>query len=132
MKRNAYLVPLPVYGLPKPPFLHSTIEYENQGIKWAFPVIAEKARAPMRLWNALHGLTAWAGLWNVVTLILLLGFKRKELLAPFLMSISLMGVLFVFAPIPDGRYGLFVLIVGQIALLGKLIEWAQTGSNRFT
>jgi hypothetical protein len=130
MKRNAYLVPLPLNGLPNPPFLHSTIEYENRGIEWAFPAIAEKARVPMRLWNALHGLTAWAGLWSVVTLILHLGFKRRELLAPLLMSISLMGVLFVFAPIPDGRYGLFVLIVGQIALLGKLIEWAQTGSNR--
>ena len=130
VKRNAYLVPFPLNGLPNPPFLHSTIEYENQGVEWKFPAIAEKARVPMRLWNALHGLTAWAGLWSLVTLILLLGFKRKELLAPFLMSISLMGVLFVFAPIPDGRYGLFVLIVGQIALLGKLIEWAQTGSNR--
>ena len=130
MKRNAYLVPLPLNGLPKPAFLHSTIEFKNQGIEWAFPTIAEKARAPMRLWNALRGFTAWAGLWSVVTLILLLAFKGKELLAPLLMSISLMGVLFVFAPIPDGRYGLFVLIVGQIALLGKLIEWAQTGSNR--
>ncbi len=46
------------------------------------------------------------------------------------MSFSLIGVLFVFAPIPDGRYAMFALIVGQIALLGKLIEWAQTGSNR--
>ena len=130
LKRNAYLVPLPLNGLPKPPFLHSNIEFENLGIKWAFPTIAEKTRAPIRLWNALHSLTAWVGLWSVVTFTLFLGFKRRELLAPLLMSVSLMGVLFVFAPIPDGRYGSFVLIVGQIALLGKLVEWAQTGSNR--
>ena len=130
LKRNAYLVPLPLNGLPKPPFLHSNIEFENLGIEWAFPTIAEKARAPIRLWNALYGLTAWVGLWSLVTFILFLGFKRRELLAPLLMSASLMGVLFVFAPIPDGRYGLFVLIVGQIALLGKIVEWAQTGSNR--
>jgi len=132
LKRNAYLIPLPLNGLPKPPFLHSTIEFQDQGIEWAFPTIAEYARAPMRLWNLSRSFTAWAGLWSAITLVLLLGFKRRELLAPFLMSISLMGVLFIFAPIPDGRYGLFVLIVGQIALLGKLIEWAQTGSNRFT
>ena len=130
LKRNAYLVPLPLNGLPKPPFLHSNIEFENLGIEWAFPTIAEKARAPIRLWNALHSLTAWVGLWSVVTFTLFLGFKRRELLAPLLMSASLMGVLFVFAPIPDGRYGSFVLIVGQIALLGKIVEWAQTGSNR--
>jgi hypothetical protein len=129
LKRNAYLVPLPLNGLPKPPFLHSTIEFQNQGIEWAFPDLAENARAPMRLWNLFHSFTAWAGLWFAVILILLVGLKRRELLAPFLMSISLMGVLFVFAPIPDGRYALFVLIVGQIALLGKVIEWAQTGSN---
>jgi 4-amino-4-deoxy-L-arabinose transferase-like glycosyltransferase len=129
LKRNAYLVPLPLHGIPKPPFLHSTIEFENRGIEWAFPSIAEEARAPMRLWNAMRGFTAWAGLWFAVLSVLLLGLKNRELLAPFLMSISLMGVLFVFAPIPDARYALFVLIVGQIALLGKFIEWAQTGSN---
>ena len=130
IKRNAYLVPLPLNGFPNPPFLHSTIEFKDQGIEWAFPGIAEKARAPIRLWNLLHSFTAWAGLWCAITLILLVGFKRRELFVPFLMSLSLIGVLFIFAPIPDGRYALFALTVGQVALLGKLIEWAQTGSNR--
>jgi hypothetical protein len=130
LKRNAYLVPIPFNGLPKPPFLHSTIEFKDQGIEWAFPQVAEKARAPIRLWNLLHSFTAWAGLWSAITLVLLVGFKRRELFAPFVMSLSLIGVLFIFAPIPDGRYALFALIVGQLALLGKLIEWAQTGSNR--
>ena len=65
-----------------------------------------------------------------LTLILMTRFKKNELFAPFLMSLSLLGVLFVFAPIPDGRYALFALIVGQMALLGKVVEWAQTGSNR--
>ena len=130
LKRNAYLVPISLNGLPKPPFLHSTIEFKDQGIEWAFPTVAEQARAPLRLWNLLHSFTAWAGLWSVVTFVLLVGFKRRELFVPFLMSFSLIGVLFIFAPIPDGRYALFTLIVGQLALLGKLIEWAQTGSNR--
>ena len=130
LKRNAYLVPLPLNGLPNPPFLHSTIEFRDQGIEWAFPEVAEKARAPIRLWNLLHSFTAWAGLWSLITLVLLIGFKSRELFAPFVMSLSLIGVLFIFAPIPDGRYALFALIVGQLALLGKMIEWAQTGSNR--
>ena len=130
LKRNAYLVPLPLNGSPKPPFLHSTIEFKDQGIEWAFPAVAEAARAPMRLWNLLRSITAWAGLWSAITLVLLVGFKQREMFVPFLMSFSLIGVLFVFAPIPDGRYALFALIVGQIALIGKVIEWAQTGSNR--
>ena len=130
LKRHAYLVPLPFNGLPKPPFLHSTIEFKGQGIEWAFPTVAENARASMRLWNLFRGFIAWAGLWSAMTLILLVGFKRRELFAPFIMSLSLIGVLFIFAPIPDGRYALFALIVGQMALLGKMIEWVQTGSIR--
>ena len=130
LKRNAYLVPLPFYGLPTPPFLHSTIEFQNQGIEWAFPSIAEKARAPIRLWNLFHSFMAWAGLWGTIAFILLLISKRHELLAPVVMAFSLIVILFVFAPIPDGRYALFVLITGQLALVGKLIEWALSGSNR--
>ncbi len=130
LKRNAYLVPLPLNGLPKSPFLHSDIEFKDQGIEWTFPAIAEKARAPIRLWNLLRSFTAWAGLWCAITFVLLVGFKLREVFVPFLMSLSLIGVLFVFAPIPDGRYALFTLIVGQMALLGKVTEWAQTGSNR--
>ena len=130
LERNAYIVPLPLNGLPNPPFLHSTIEFRDQGIEWAFPEVAEIARAPIRLWNLLNSFTAWAGLWSLTTLVLLVGFKKRELFAPFVMSLSLIGVLFIFAPIPDGRYALFALIVGQMALVGKVIEWAQTGSNR--
>jgi hypothetical protein len=130
IERNAYLIPLPLNGIPNPPFLHSSIEFKDQNIEWAFPAIAEKARAPIRLWNLFRSFTAWAGIWSVITLVLLLGFKKREQFVPFLMSLSLIVVLFIFAPIPDGRYAAFALIVGQMGLLGKLVEWAQTGSNR--
>lgn len=130
LQRNAYLIPIPLFGIPTAPFLHSTIEFKDQGIEWAFPSIAEQARAPMRLWNALRGITGWAGMWALVTLLLLVLTKKRELLPTFLMSISLIGILFVFSPIPDGRYALFALIAGQAALIGKFVEWALTGSNR--
>ena len=130
LQRNAYLIPVPLFGIPTTPFLHSTIEYEFQDIEWAFPSVAEPARAPMRLWNALRGITGWAGMWTLITLLLLIGTKKRELLPALLMSVSLIGILFVFSPIPDGRYALFALIAGQIALIGKIVEWAQTGSNR--
>lgn len=123
LQRNAYLIPLPVNGLPNPPFLHSTIEYEYQGIKWAFPTIAEEVRVAVRLWNAIRGITAWVGLWCALIFIVLIVLRRNQLLVPLVMSISLIGVLFIFSPIPDGRYGLFVLIVGQLTLLGVLVEW---------
>ena len=130
LDRNAYLVPIPISGIPTEPFLHSIIEFKDQGIEWAFPSIAEKARILMRAWNAGRGLTGWAGLWALVLMGLAIWRKQKALIPAVAMSIAMIGILFVVAPIPDGRYALFVLIAGQLALLGNIVEWAQTGSNR--
>ena len=129
-ERNAYLIPIPIFGIPTEPFLHSTIEFKDQGIAWAFPSIAEKARIPMRAWNAARGLTGWAGLWGLVLVSLMVVGRKKNLVPPAVMSVGLMAIIFVVAPIPDGRYALFVLIAGQLAFIGKIVEWAQTGSNR--
>ena len=130
VKRNAYVIPIPIFGIPKAPFLHTTIEFKNQGINWAFPSVAEKARLPMRAWNAVRGITGWAGLWGLVLIGLAFFARQKDLLPTIAMSAALLGILFVVAPIPDGRYALFVLIAGQLALVGYIVEWAQTGSNR--
>jgi hypothetical protein len=130
LKRNSYLLPVPIYGIPKVPFLHSTIEFKDAGIEWAFPSIAEKARVLMRIWNAIRGITAWAGFWTLALVLIATLGKRIELLIPTLLSISLSGILFVVAPIPDGRYALFALIAGQLALLGVVLQWALSGSNR--
>ena len=130
LKRNSYLLPIPLYGIPKVPFLHSTIEFKDSGIEWAFPSIAEKARVLMRIWNAIRGITAWAGFWTLALVLIATLGKRRELLIPSLLSISLSGILFVVAPIPDGRYALFALIAGQLALLGVVLQWALSGSNR--
>ena len=130
LKRNSYLFPIPLYGIPKVPFLHSTIEYKYAGIAWAFPSIAEKARVLMRIWNAIRGITAWAGFWTLALVLFATLGKRRELLIPTLLSISLSAILFVVAPIPDGRYALFALIAGQLALLGVVLQWALSGSNR--
>jgi hypothetical protein len=129
-ERNAYLIPIPIFGIPTEPFLHSTIEFKDQGIEWAFPSIAERARIPMRAWNAARGLAGWAGLWGLVLIGLAVVGRKRNLIPPAAMSISMVAILFVVAPIPDGRYALFVLIAAQLALIGNIVEWAQTGSNR--
>ena len=130
LERNAYLIPNPIFGIPTEPFLHSTIEFKGQGIEWAFPSIAEKARIPMRAWNAARGLTGWAGLWGLVLVGLAVVGRKRNLVPAAAMSFAMMAIIFVVAPIPDGRYALFVLIAGQLALIGNIVEWAQTGSNR--
>ena len=130
LERNAYLIPIPFFGIPTEPFLHSTIEFKDQGIAWAFPSVAEKARIPMRAWNTARGLTGWAGLWGLVLIGITVVGRKKDLIPPAAMSVAMMAIIFVVAPIPDGRYALFVLIAGQLALIGNIVEWAQTGSNR--
>jgi hypothetical protein len=128
--RNYYVVPLPINGLPSIPFLHSTIETAGLGIEWAMPSVAEKARIVMRVGNALRPILAYAGMWLLLVLGVVIFLKRKEWLPTFLMGFSLLGILFVFAPIPDGRYALFVLLAGQLLLLGAIIDGIERLRNR--
>ena len=130
MKRHAYLLPIPLYGIPLTPFIHSNIQFIDSGIEWAFPQVAEKARILPRAWNASRGFFGWAGLWLVVMVYLSRRYKKPELAPLILMSFAQMSLLFIVAPIPDGRYALFVLITGQICLLAKIIESISTLKTR--
>jgi hypothetical protein len=128
--RNYYVVPLPINGLPSIPFLHSTIETADAGIAWAMPSVAEKARVVMRVGNALRPILAYAGMWLLLVLGALVVLKRKEWLPTFLLGFSLLGILFVFAPIPDGRYALFVMLAGQLLVVGALVDGFDHLRNR--
>jgi hypothetical protein len=128
--RNYYVVPLPINGLPSIPFLHSTIERPDEGISWALPSVAEKARVIMRAGNALRPILAYAGMWLLLVLGALVLLKRKEWLPTFLLGFSLLGILFVFAPIPDGRYALFVMLAGQLLVVGALVDGFERLRNR--
>lgn len=131
LKRHAYLVPIPLYGIPVEPFIHSNIEFTDRGISWAFPEIAEKARVLPRLWNAARGFFGWAGMWFMVLICLALRRTKPELVPLIVMSFSLLLLLFIVAPIPDGRYALFVLIAGQLCLIDKSIELVPALKARF-
>ena len=128
--RNYYVVPLPINGLPSIPFLHSTIERADAGIEWVMPRVAEKARIIMRVGNALRPILAYAGMWLLLVLGAVIFLKRREWLPTFLMGFSLLGILFVFAPIPDGRYALFAMLAGQLLLIGALIDGIERVRNR--
>ena len=130
LQRNEYVVPF-VLGKPQlVRFLHSTIEFADKGIQWSNPAIAEKARVVMRIWNAARAVVAFSGLWLLILWVQVLLFKRKEWLIPAVMSLSLSLILFVFAPIPDGRYSLYVLICGEICLISILMNfWEKSRFN---
>ncbi len=122
MKRHEYLVPLPVYGLPRPPFIHSTVEFADQGIAWAFPQVANKARLYIRAWNAGSPLFAYSGLWLLFLFVAWTRTKRQDLLILVLLATILSAGLFVAAAISDGRYALFTLLAGQGVALGYVVD----------
>jgi len=130
LQRNEYLVPF-ILGKPQQiPFLHSTIEVADRGIEWSNPQLADNARVIMRIWNAARGLVAFSGAWLLLLWMQTLIFKRKDWLTPAVMALSLSLILFVFAPIPDGRYALYVLICGEICLASLILNyWEKSRLN---
>jgi len=122
LKRHAYLNPLPVFGLPNIPFIHTTIELQNQGVAFTYPQITETLRPFPRIWNGLNFIFGYAGIWLLVTYILAWTKRNFRYLQIALVgTITSLG-LFIFADIPDGRYMLFTLIAGQYILLYELFE----------
>jgi 4-amino-4-deoxy-L-arabinose transferase-like glycosyltransferase len=121
LRRHAYLLPIPIYGIPLEPFIHSNIEFKDRGISWAFPEVAEKARVLPRAWNAARGIFGWAGLWLLLMIVFLRFGSYKGLAPPILLGLSQVIILFTVAPIPDGRYALLVLITGQLTLIGSVV-----------
>lgn len=127
---NLFLPPF-VGGAPeqsKTPFLHSTILPNDFGLQWAFPRIAETARLPVRAWNAMRSVLANAALWLMVLLVI--AWRRRDLRAPLLPTIvvcvALEAGLLATAPISEGRYGLLILVTGQLAVVYLLLEhWQQ-------
>jgi len=124
-KRNAYLLPLPTTSAMHPPFIHSTIESPDQGISFAQPGIVKVFRPYVRIWNGLRPITAYAGLWLLILVLMALFVRqsRRYTIPALALCLAVEGILFVFAPIPDGRYALPVLIVGQAIALGFIIDF---------
>jgi len=117
LQRNAYLNPLPIYGLPSMPFIHTTIEKADVGIEFLNPSLTESIRFYPRIWNYFNFVFGYSGLWLLI--IFLIAFWKKN---PIYLGLGLVGLvlssgLFIFAIIPDGRFTLFILIVGQLLTL---------------
>lgn len=126
-ERNAYLLPIPINGLPTVPFLNSNIEFKDRNISWLMPGVAEKFRIILKGWNVLRAQLAWAGIWFVMLLMLSRVKRKLKVEVSIIGNICLLGILFIFSPIPDGRYVLFTLISGQLTLFGL---WANRINRR--
>ena len=123
---NLFLPPF-VGGMPEQshtPFIHSTILPNNFDLHWAFPRLAELARLPARGWNAMRAILANAAVWLIV--LAAIAWWRAELrvslLPTIVVCVALELGLLATAPISEGRYGLPILIAGQLTLLYLLFE----------
>jgi hypothetical protein len=133
LKRHAYLVPIPMFGLPNPPFIHSTIEIADSGVEWAFPTLAEKSRLAVRAWNYGNFFFAYSGLWLLIIAFAWIKSRREEFLYMLVTSSILSASLFVVAGISDARYVLYILIAGQGIAVNYLLGWIQAiRSKRIT
>ncbi|HWI20779.1 MAG TPA: hypothetical protein VNT81_23655 [Vicinamibacterales bacterium] len=123
---NLFLPPF-VGGAPQQdhtPFIHSTILPNNFGLEWAFPRIAEAARLPLRAWNAMRAVLANAAIWLVALGVIAWQFPRLRapLMPTLITCVGLELGLLATAPISEGRYGLLMLVTGQLALLYLALE----------
>lgn len=121
--RHSYLIPLPLKGLPNPPFIHSVIDRNNYNLNWPNEDFTSGLRILPRIWNYFNFFFAWSGLWWVIILLLFVLRRQAIGVIPFLISTSTTLILLVFAPISDARYTLHILIMGQALLLQNILEW---------
>jgi hypothetical protein len=130
--RHSYLFPPLIASPPNIPFIHTTIEIPNAQITNRWPKLVEFFRNYPRSWNYFRALFSWSGLWLAVFAIFFIQSKHKYNLAIYLLiGISLSFSLFIAAPIPDARYSLFNLIIGQMVLMAwvwKIILRRQSKS----
>ena len=126
LQRHKYLVPIPIYGIPRPPFIHSSIEFVNDDVNWKFQKLAEKARSYIRVWNYFNFFFAYSGLWLMVIFFAAVMKRSRDFLYIGILSLVLSVSLFIFAGISDARYVLYILITGQIIGLHALFESVTT------
>ncbi len=122
LRRVSLFLPPFMVGMPDhdyTPFIHSTILPNDFGLAWALPQAANLARLPARAWNALRLVLANSALWLAVLAIAAwrLLALRQRLLPTVVMAAALNAGLLATAPISEGRYGLFILICGQVTFV---------------
>ena len=126
-ERVRLFLPPFVTGVPRAdnlPFIHSTILRNDFELEWKFPSLAGAVRLAARAWNAMAMVIANAALW-LIALVLsarVLGARGRALRLTIYFAVALEISILVAAPMSEGRYGLFILITGQVAALTVLFE----------
>ena len=125
MKRHEYLNPLPFFGPPRVPFIHTTIEYPGQDIRFWNVELSEKLRLYPRAWNYFSYIFGYSGFWLVVVFFLAWRKRSAIYFGVGVLGLVLNSALFVFAIISDARFSLFVLIAAQLIVMGEFVKYVE-------
>jgi hypothetical protein len=104
------------------PFIHTTIEKADVGIEFLNPSLTESTRFYPRIWNYFNFVFGYSGLWLLIIFLMAFWKKSSAYLGLGLLGLVLSSGLFIFAIIPDGRFTLFILIVGQLLALDLVLN----------
>jgi hypothetical protein len=128
-QRAPYLIPLPIVEQRRPAFLHTNIEAKNPYVTSSGNKFYEFARLTGRVWNYFSYITAHAGLWSVI--IAVTAIRIKHLRPILALALVLNLSIFVSAIIPDARYVMFTIIVGNLCFLyffcGQIQKFLNSG-----
>lgn len=125
LKRHEYLNPLPFYGPPSMPFIHTTIESPGENVYFLNADLSESLRIYPRIWNYFNFIFGYSGFW--LTIIFALAWRKRN---PIYFGLGVLGLvlnggLFIFAIISDARFSLFVLISSQLIVLVEFLKYAR-------
>jgi hypothetical protein len=125
MKRHEYLNPLPFYGPPSMPFIHTTIESPGEDIYFLNADLSEMLRIYPRIWNYFNFVFGFSGFWLMIIFIFAWRKRNPIYFGMGVLGLVLNGGLFVFAIISDARFSLFVLISSQLIVLIEFLKYVQ-------
>jgi hypothetical protein len=123
MKRHEYLNPLPFYGPPSMPFIHTTIESSEENIYFLNADLSEQLRIYPRIWNYFNFIFGYSGFWLMIIFVLAWRKRNPTYFGLGVLGLVLNSGLFVFAIISDARFSLFVLISSQLIVLVEFLEY---------
>lgn len=121
-ERHHNLLPISLNGIKKVPFINTNIQANQMNIDFEFPGAANLLRIYPRAWNFLSLIFAQSGLWLFILFMLAWFNRSKDYLYLVSLGLVLTLLIFVFGPIPDARFSLFNLVVGQLVCLQKLFQ----------
>ena len=130
LKRVSLFLPPFLAGMPHADSarsIHSSIFTNGLGIAWRFPRVAGIAQLSIRAWHRGRLLLANAAVWLIALVAIwwVTPDPRRGLAYTIVIATVLLAALVATAPVSEARYGLYVLVCGQLTFVYWLLGLAN-------